>query len=56
MMAKVDGFLDSLITFDKENIDKVNLEEVQKKYLSDPNLTRILYDPNLPLRLVCALG
>lgn len=36
MMAKVDGFLDSLINFDKENIDQSNLEAL-KPYLEDPN-------------------
>ncbi|TPX70381.1 hypothetical protein SpCBS45565_g01824 [Spizellomyces sp. 'palustris'] len=36
MMAKVDAFLDSLITFDKENIDSSNLEALAP-YLSDPN-------------------
>ncbi|KAJ3128700.1 hypothetical protein HK098_003691 [Nowakowskiella sp. JEL0407] len=36
MMAKVDGFLETLITFNKENIDQSNLEALQP-YLSDPN-------------------
>jgi dynein heavy chain len=36
MMAKVDGFLDSLINFDKENIDSSNLDAL-KPYLEDPN-------------------
>ncbi|KAI8587105.1 dynein heavy chain and region D6 of dynein motor-domain-containing protein [Geranomyces variabilis] len=36
MMAKVDAFLDSLINFDKENIDVTNLDAL-KPYLSDPN-------------------
>eukprot|EP01135_Chromosphaera_perkinsii_P002940 Nk52_evm51s230 gene=Nk52_evmTU51s230 len=36
MMNKVDSFLDALITFDKENIDKVNLTEAQNKYLTNP--------------------
>ena len=34
MMAKVDQFLDSLITFDKENIQEPNLKAVQP-YLDD---------------------
>jgi dynein heavy chain len=36
MMAKVDAFLESLINFDKENIDQSNLEAL-KPYLADPN-------------------
>ncbi|KAJ3023806.1 hypothetical protein HKX48_000940 [Thoreauomyces humboldtii] len=36
MMAKVDGFLDQLINFDKENIDVSNLDAL-KPYLSNPN-------------------
>ncbi|KAJ1562568.1 Dynein heavy chain 9, axonemal [Cladochytrium tenue] len=36
MMAKVDAFLESLITFNKENIDQSNLDALQP-YLSDPN-------------------
>ncbi|KAJ3180788.1 hypothetical protein HDU85_003867 [Gaertneriomyces sp. JEL0708] len=36
MMAKVDGFLESLIKFDKENIDQSNLDALQP-YLSNPN-------------------
>ncbi|ORY39399.1 hypothetical protein BCR33DRAFT_720231 [Rhizoclosmatium globosum] len=36
MMAKVDAFLDSLITFNKEAIDQSNLDALQP-YLSDPN-------------------
>lgn len=36
MMAKVDQFLDSLVTFKKEAIDQSNLDAVQA-YLSDPN-------------------
>ncbi|KAI8812367.1 dynein heavy chain and region D6 of dynein motor-domain-containing protein [Cladochytrium replicatum] len=36
MMAKVDAFLDTLVTFNKENIDASNLEALQP-YLSDPN-------------------
>ncbi|RKO94585.1 dynein heavy chain and region D6 of dynein motor-domain-containing protein [Blyttiomyces helicus] len=36
MMAKVDAFLESLVTFNKENIDASNLEALQP-YLSDPN-------------------
>ncbi|KAJ3051836.1 hypothetical protein HK097_007152 [Rhizophlyctis rosea] len=36
MMAKVDGFLESLINFNKENIDASNLEAIQP-YLDDPN-------------------
>ncbi|KAI8900476.1 dynein heavy chain and region D6 of dynein motor-domain-containing protein [Globomyces pollinis-pini] len=36
MMAKVDGFLDQLIHFDKENIDQTNLDAI-KPYLADPN-------------------
>lgn len=36
MMAKVDGFLDQLITFNKENIDQSNLDALQP-YLENPN-------------------
>ncbi|KAJ1558852.1 Dynein heavy chain 9, axonemal [Nowakowskiella sp. JEL0078] len=36
MMAKVDAFLETLVTFNKENIDQSNLEALQP-YLSDPN-------------------
>ncbi|KAI8853660.1 dynein heavy chain and region D6 of dynein motor-domain-containing protein [Chytridium lagenaria] len=36
MMAKVDSFLESLITFNKEKIDNSNLEALAP-YLSDPN-------------------
>ncbi|KAJ3249578.1 hypothetical protein HDU78_000105 [Chytriomyces hyalinus] len=36
MMAKVDAFLESLVTFNKEAIDSSNLEALQP-YLSDPN-------------------
>ncbi|RKP21352.1 hypothetical protein ROZALSC1DRAFT_27237, partial [Rozella allomycis CSF55] len=36
IMAKVDQFLETLIKFDKENIDKSNLEALAP-YLSDPN-------------------
>ncbi|KAJ3191413.1 hypothetical protein HK101_007802 [Irineochytrium annulatum] len=36
MMAKVDSFLESLVTFNKEKIDASNLEALQP-YLSDPN-------------------
>ncbi|KAI9209879.1 dynein heavy chain and region D6 of dynein motor-domain-containing protein, partial [Polychytrium aggregatum] len=36
MMAKVDAFLDQLITFNKENIDRSNLEALQP-YLNDPD-------------------
>ena len=36
MMAKVDAFLESLINFNKENIDASNLDALQP-YLDDPN-------------------
>lgn len=36
MMAKVDSFLESLVTFNKENIDASNLEAITP-YLQDPN-------------------
>jgi len=36
MMAKVDGFLDTLINFNKENIDQSNLDALAP-YLADPN-------------------
>ncbi|KAI9353687.1 dynein heavy chain and region D6 of dynein motor-domain-containing protein [Obelidium mucronatum] len=36
MMAKVDAFLESLISFNKESIDVSNLDALQP-YLSDPN-------------------
>jgi hypothetical protein len=38
MMGNVGEFLDSLITYDKENIPQENLVEV-KKYLADPEFT-----------------
>ncbi|KAJ3096963.1 hypothetical protein HDU97_005410 [Phlyctochytrium planicorne] len=41
MMAKVDSFLESLITFNKEKIDATNLEALQP-YLTDPNFNEDL--------------
>ncbi|TPX33478.1 hypothetical protein SmJEL517_g03633 [Synchytrium microbalum] len=38
MMAKVDAFLESLINFNKENIDKSNLDALEP-YLANPNFT-----------------
>ncbi|XP_075225795.1 dynein beta chain, ciliary-like [Lycorma delicatula] len=36
MMAKIDGFLDSLIHYDKENIHADVIKEIEKTYLTNP--------------------
>lgn len=40
-MAKVDGFLDNLIHYDKENIHADVIKEIEKTYLSNPE-----FDPD----------
>lgn len=54
MMAKVDSFLESLINFDKENIDASNLEAIEP-YLKDPNFNEeFMKSKSLAAASLCA--
>jgi dynein heavy chain, axonemal len=54
MMAKVDAFLESLINFDKENIDASNLEAIEP-YLKDPNFNEeFMKSKSLAAASLCA--
>ena len=54
MMAKVDAFLESLISFDKENIDKSNLDAIAP-YLADPNFNEeFMKSKSLAAASLCA--
>ena len=39
MMGNVGQFLDSLLTFDKDNVDEVLVEAVEARFISDPGYT-----------------
>ena len=39
MMGNVGQFLDGLLTFDKDNVDEVLVEAVEKRFISDPGYT-----------------